>query len=352
MKMKILVTGSAGFIGFHVTKKLLEHGHEVVGIDNLNSYYDVNLKYARLAKTGIMKDEIEYHHFAQSNIFPSYRFMQLDLTEREPLHSLFEKEHFSHVVHLAAQAGVRYSIQNPYAYIDSNIVGFINILEGCRQHTVEHLVYASSSSVYGSNTTLPYKESDRTDNPESLYAATKKANELMAFTYSKLYNIPSTGIRFFSVYGPWGRPDMAPTLFVTAICKGQPIKVFNHHEMKRDFTYIDDVVMGITKIIPLPPNTGTHNAIYNMGCSSPVRIMDFIAAIERLTEKKANVMKIDKQPGDVIATFADTTLLENNFGYKPSTPLSFGLLKFYEWFMEYYSVPLIDSSYRRNDREL
>ena len=335
--MKIVVTGSAGFIGFHVTKKLLEQGHEVVGIDSINSYYDVKLKYDRLAETGIMMNEIKHHQFVQSNIFPTYRFMHLDLTERESLHSLFENEHFTHVVHLAAQAGVRYSIQNPYAYIDSNVVGFINILEACRQYKVKHLVYASSSSVYGANTKLPYSESDRTDNPVSLYAATKKANELMAFTYSKLYNIPTTGIRFFTVYGPWGRPDMAPTLFMSAISNQQPIKVFNHEEMKRDFTYIDDVVIGITKIIPLPPSSESHNAIYNMGCASPVSIMDFITTIETLTERKAVVMKIDKQPGDVVATYADTSLLERDFDYKPSTSINSGMWKFYEWFKEYYS---------------
>ncbi len=335
--MKILVTGSAGFIGFHVTKKLLEQGHEVVGIDNINSYYDVKLKYDRLEETGVMMNEIQHHQFAHSNIFPSYRFIHLDLTERIYLHSLFENEHFTHVVHLAAQAGVRYSIQNPYAYIDSNIVGFMNILEACRLFTVEHLVYASSSSVYGANTKLPYKESDRTDNPVSLYAATKKANELMAYTYSKLYNIPATGIRFFTVYGPWGRPDMAPTIFMSAISKGLPIKVFNHEEMKRDFTYIDDVVNGITKIIPSPPDSEIHDAIYNMGCASPVIIMDFIATIEKLTEKKAVVVRVDKQPGDVVSTFADTSLLERDFGYKPSTSINSGLKEFYEWFKGYYS---------------
>ena len=335
--MKIIVTGAAGFIGFHVTKKLLEQGHEVVGIDNINSYYDVKLKYDRLAETGIMMNEIKHHQFAQSNIFPSYRFMHLDLTERESLHSLFEKEHFTHVVHLAAQAGVRYSIQNPYAYIDSNIVGFINILEACRQFKVEHLVYASSSSVYGANTKLPYKESDRTDNPVSLYAASKKSNELMAYTYSTLYKIPSTGIRFFTVYGPWGRPDMSPTLFMSAICTGQLIKVFNHRDMKRDFTYIDDIVKGIIKIIPSPPRSEVHSAIYNMGCSSPVRIMDFIATIERLTDKKATLIKVDTQPGDVLSTYADTSLLEKDFGYKPSTPLEYGMQKFYEWHKNYYS---------------
>lgn len=336
-KIKIIVTGAAGFIGFHVTKKLLEQGHEVVGIDNINSYYDVKLKYDRLAQTGIMMNEIQHHQFAQSKTFPSYRFMHLDLTEREYLHSLFEEENFSHVVHLAAQAGVRYSLQNPYAYINSNIVGFINILEACRQFPVEHLVYASSSSVYGANTKLPYKESDRTDNPVSLYAATKKANELMAYTYSKLYNIPTTGIRFFTVYGPWGRPDMAPILFMSAILSGQPIKVFNHHDMKRDFTYIDDVVIGITKIILSPPtNTEPHHAIYNMGCSSPVSILNFIATIEMLAKRKALIVDLDMQPGDVVDTFADSSLLEKDFGYKPSTSLDWGMLRFYEWYKNYY----------------
>ncbi|MDD4605560.1 MAG: NAD-dependent epimerase/dehydratase family protein [Dysgonamonadaceae bacterium] len=335
--MKIIVTGAAGFIGFHVVKKLLEQGYEVVGIDSINSYYDVNLKYARLSETGIMEEEIQDHCFVQSTIFPSYRFMKLDMTEKEHFFSLFEDEHFSHVVHLAAQAGVRYSLKNPYAYINSNIVGFMNLLEACRQFRVKHLVYASSSSVYGANTKLPYKESDRTDNPVSLYAATKKSNELMAYAYSKLYNIPATGIRFFTVYGPWGRPDMAPTLFISAISAGQTIRVFNHSNMKRDFTYIDDIVTGLTKIIPSPPKVEIPHIIYNMGCSSPVKIMDFIATIEKVAAKKAVLKMVDMQPGDVVATYADTSLLEKDFGYKPSTPLNSGIRQFYEWFKEYYS---------------
>ena len=337
MKMKIIVTGAAGFIGFHVVKRLLEQGHEVVGIDNINSYYDVKLKYDRLAEIGIEMHEIEHHVFAQSKIYPSYRFMHLDIMERESLHSLFEEEHFSHVIHLAAQAGVRYSLQHPYAYIDSNIVGFINILEVCRQFSVEHLVFASSSSVYGANAKLPYKESDRTDTPVSLYAATKKSNELMAYTYSKLYNIPTTGLRFFTVYGPWGRPDMSPTLFMKAIASNQTIKVFNHGNMKRDFTYIDDIVEGLTKTVPSPPKREIPYAIYNIGCSSPVKIMDFIATIERVSNKKAVLEMVDMQPGDVIATYADTSLLEKDFGYKPSTSLSVGIEKFYNWFKGYYS---------------
>lgn len=335
--MKIIVTGAAGFIGFHVVKRLLEQGHEVVGIDNINSYYDVKLKYDRLAETGIEMHEIEHHQFAQSKTYPSYRFMHLDLMERESLHLLFEEEHFSHVVHLAAQAGVRYSLQHPYAYIDSNIVGFINILEACRQFSVAHLVFASSSSVYGTNAKLPYKETDRTDTPVSLYAATKKSNELMAYTYSKLYNIPTTGLRFFTVYGPWGRPDMSPTLFMKAITSNETIKVFNHGNMKRDFTYIDDIVEGLTKTIPSPPKREIPYAIYNIGCSSPVKIMDFIATIERVSNKKAVLEMVDMQPGDVIATYADTSLLEKDFGYKPSTSLIVGIEKFYNWFKGYYS---------------
>ncbi len=335
--MKIIVTGAAGFIGFHVVKSLLEQGHEVVGIDNINSYYDVKLKYDRLAETGIEMNEIEHHQFVQSKTYPSYRFMHLDLMERESLHSLFEEEHFSHVVHLAAQAGVRYSLQHPYAYIDSNIVGFINILEACRQFSVAHLVFASSSSVYGANTKLPYKESDRTDTPVSLYAATKKSNELMAYTYSKLYNIPTTGLRFFTVYGPWGRPDMSPTLFMKAITSNETIKVFNHGNMKRDFTYIDDIVEGLTKTVSSPPKREIPYAIYNIGCSSPVKIMDFIATIERVSNKKAVLEMVDMQPSDVIATYADTSLLEKDFGYKPSTSLIVGIEKFYNWFKDYYS---------------
>ncbi|HTN69354.1 MAG TPA: NAD-dependent epimerase/dehydratase family protein [Dysgonamonadaceae bacterium] len=335
--MKIIVTGAAGFIGFHVVKSLLEQGHEVVGIDNINSYYDVKLKYDRLSETGIMEEEIESNSFVQSKTFPSYRFMKLDLTEKEKLYSLFEDEQFLHVVHLAAQAGVSYSLVNPYAYINSNIVGFVNLLEVCRKFRVKHLIYASSSSVYGANTKLPFKESDRTDNPVSLYAATKKSNELMAYTYSKLYNIPITGIRFFTVYGPWGRPDMAPTLFMSAITTKKTIKVFNHSNMKRDFTYIDDIVTGLTKVIPSPPKRDVPHVIYNMGCSSPVKIIDFIATIEKVAKQKAVLKMFDMQPGDVVATYADTSLLEKDFGYKPSTPLHIGIQKFYEWFKEYYS---------------
>ncbi len=334
--MKILVTGVAGFIGSYIANALSKDNHEVIGIDNINSYYDVGLKYARLKNAGIDEEKIKDNEFVQSEKHPSYRFQLLDITDRERLQTLFENENFTHVVHLAAQAGVRYSLENPYAYIDSNIVGFINVLEACRHYPVNHLVFASSSSVYGANAKIPYSESDRTDSPVSLYAATKKADELMAFTYSKLYGIPATGIRFFTVYGPWGRPDMAPSLFMSAILSGKPIKVFNHGNMERDFTYIDDIVQGTLKIIPSPPQQAIPYAIYNMGCSAPVKLMDFIETIEKVTGKAAIKEMAEMQPGDVVSTYADTSLLEKDFRYKPSTSIETGIHRFYEWFVRYY----------------
>ncbi|MGI6048178.1 MAG: NAD-dependent epimerase/dehydratase family protein [Petrimonas sp.] len=333
--MKILVTGAAGFIGYHVAKKLAAQGFKVVGLDNINDYYDVRLKFARLADSGIRKEKIKAGELAQSDMFSNYRFIQLDLTNRENLLSLFENEKFTHVINLAAQAGVRYSLKNPFSYINSNVVGFTNLLEVCRVSGVQHLVYASSSSVYGEDTPIPYKESAQTDHPVSLYAATKKTNELLAYSYSKLYKLPATGIRFFTVYGPWGRPDMAPWLFLSAISKNNPIKVFNKGNMQRDFTYIDDVVEGVLKIIPSFPQTEIPNTIYNMGCSSPVQLMDFIGIIEKTTEKKAILEMADMQPGDVVSTFADTSLLETEFGYKPSTSVKTGIEKFHEWFKDY-----------------
>ena len=335
--MKILITGAAGFIGSHIVNALSAADHEVIGIDNLNSYYDVRLKYARLRNSGIEEKKIGANEFVQSEKYPSYRFQLLDITDRERLQSLFKNENFTHVIHLAAQAGVRYSLENPYAYIDSNIVGFINILEACRHYPVNHLVFASSSSVYGANAKIPYSESDRTDSPVSLYAATKKADELMAFTYSQLYGIPATGIRFFTVYGPWGRPDMSPSLFMSAILSGKPIKVFNHGNMERDFTYIDDIVEGTLKIIPSPPQQAIPHAIYNMGCSAPVKLTDFIETIEKVAGKAAIKELTEMQPGDVISTYADTSLLEKDFGYKPSTSIETGIHRFYEWFVRYYS---------------
>lgn len=335
--MKIVVTGAAGFIGFHVVQALLQQGYPVVGIDLINSYYDPRLKYARLSKTGIDKEQIEPGKAVQSSIYPSYRFVKMDLNDREELSTLFQQERFTHVIHLAAQAGVRYSLENPYAYIDANISGFMNLLEACRHHSVEHLLYASSSSVYGANRQIPYRETDRTDYPVSLYAATKKANELMAYTYAHLYRIPCTGIRFFTVYGPWGRPDMAPSLFMSAVLKGEPIRLFNHGVMERDFTYIDDVVKGLLHILPVPPSGDPPHAIYNMGCSSPVKILDFLSVIEQITGKKARVKMTEMQAGDVAATFADTTLLRERFDYQPSTPIETGLSLFYQWFIDFYS---------------
>lgn len=336
--MKILVTGAAGFIGFHIVRALLCEGHHVIGIDNINSYYDVNLKYERLKETGIEDNETEPGEYVQSKTFDFYQFIKMDLNDRERLYTLFEKENFSHVVHLAAQAGVRYSLQNPFAYIEANISGFINLLEACRHHSVKHLVYASSSSVYGEKTHTPFKESDTTDNPVSLYAATKKANELMAYSYSKLYHIPATGIRFFTVYGPWGRPDMAPSLFMSAILKGESIRLFNHGDMQRDFTFIDDIVKGVLKIIPSPPARKTPHTVYNMGCSAPVKLVDFLSDIEKVTGKKANITMTEMQPGDVVSTYADTTLLQRDFNYQPDTSVEEGLEFFYRWFIQYYPI--------------
>lgn len=337
--MKILVTGAAGFIGFHMVQALLQQGYPVVGIDQINSYYDVRLKYARLKETGIAEEQIAAGKAVQSSIYPSYRFVKMDLNDRVRLQSLFENERFSHVIHLAAQAGVRYSLQNPFAYIDANISGFINLLEACRHYPVEHILYASSSSVYGANTQTPYKETDPTDHPVSLYAATKKANELMAYAYAKLYQLPCTGIRFFSVYGPWGRPDMAPSLFMSAVLKGETIRLFNHGRMERDFTFIGDIVEGLLKIYPSPPSGETPHTIYNMGCSSPVKMIDFLAAIEKITGRKARVEMTDMQPGDVTATFADMTLLKQDFNYQPSTPVETGLAIFHQWFTDFYRLP-------------
>lgn len=332
----MLITGAAGFIGYHIVQGLLKQGHSVIGIDNINSYYDVRLKYARLKETGIDENEIKPGVCVQSTLYDSYQFIRMDLNERERLNALFEAENFSHVIHLAAQAGVRYSIQNPFAYIDANISGFINLLEACRHHPVEHLVYASSSSVYGKNTNTPFKESDVTDTPVSLYAATKKTNELMAYAYSSLYHIPATGIRFFTVYGPWGRPDMAPFLFMSSILKGEPIRLFNQGNMERDFTYIDDIVKGVLKILPSPPVAETPHAIYNMGCSDPVKLTDFLHVIENVAGKKAIVKMTEMQPGDVVSTYADTSRLKKDFNYQPSTSIKTGINSFYLWFTEFY----------------
>ena len=333
--MKILVTGAAGFIGMHTALKLLERGDEVIGIDNLNDYYDVQLKHDRLA---------------QLTKFPAFSFQKLDISDRPATEKLFSMGKFDKVIHLAAQAGVRYSITNPHAYVDSNLVGFVNILEGCRHNAVQHLVYASSSSVYGGNAKMPFSEHDSVDHPVSLYAATKKANELMAHTYSHLYRLPTTGLRFFTVYGPWGRPDMAPFLFAGAILRGEPINVFNHGNMKRDFTHIDDIVNGVIRAIdanatasdeydPLSADPATSNApyrVFNIGNSDPVPLMDFIAALENSIGKPAEKVFLPMQPGDVPATYADTSLLNQWVGFAPATPISIGVQDFVSWYCGYY----------------
>lgn len=335
--MKALVTGAAGFIGSYTVKALVAQGCEVVGLDNINSYYDVQLKYDRLADTGITKESIEKDILLPSAKYPSYRFIKMDLTDREGLTNLFKDEHFDIVVNLAAQAGVRYSIENPYAYIESNIVGFLNLLECCRHYPVNHLVYASSSSIYGLNDKVHYAETDKADSPVSLYAATKKSNELMAHAYSKLYSIPTTGVRFFTVYGPWGRPDMAPCLFMKAILNGDPIKVFNNGQMRRDFTYIDDIIAGLMKIIAHPSADPIPFYIYNIGNSAPVELMDFISVIEKTAGKTAIKQMMGMQPGDVVCTYADTGRLEKDFGYKPSTSIEEGIQKFYDWYVGYFN---------------
>jgi len=333
--MKILVTGVAGFIGMSVAKALLERGDEVVGIDNLNDYYEVQLKHDRLKL-------IEG--------YDSFTFIKMDISDREAMKALFEKQNFQRVFNSAAQAGVRYSLENPHAYVDSNLVGFVNILEGCRQTKVEHLVYASSSSVYGANTNMPFSVHDNVDHQVSLYAATKKSNELMAHTYSHLYNIPTTGLRFFTVYGPWGRPDMSPSLFAGAILRDEPINVFNEGKMKRDFTYIDDIVEGVVRVIDktAEPNPEYDNnnsdpatsyapyRVYNIGNNDVVQLMDFIETIENAVGKKAEKNMMGMQDGDVVATYANIDALIEAVGFKPSTPLKEGMQKFVDWYKQYH----------------
>lgn len=328
--MKFLVTGAAGFIGNFVAERLCKEGHEVIGLDNLNDYYDPNLKLARLKR-------IEH--------FENFTFIKMDISDRLAIANLFETEKFERVIHLAAQAGVRYSIENPMAYIDSNMVGFATILEGCRHHKVKHLVYASSSSVYGANKKVPFSESDNVDHPVSLYAATKKSNELMAHTYSHLYDLPTTGLRFFTVYGPWGRPDMAPFLFTDAVSSDREIKVFNNGKMERDFTYIDDIVEGIIRIQNVIPskNEDTLNKqegsplynVYNIGNNQPVELEHFITCIESALDKRAIKRYLPMQDGDVVKTFSDTENLEKLFGYKPNTDLQLGINEFVAWYKSY-----------------
>jgi UDP-glucuronate 4-epimerase len=314
--VKVLVTGVAGFIGMHCAKRLLERGDEVVGIDNLSPYYSVQLKRDRLAQ------------------LQGLGFDQLDIADGEAFSKWFEKNKPERVLHLAAQAGVRYSLENPAAYIQANLVGFANLLECCRRHPPEHLVYASSSSVYGANRELPWTETQNVDHPVSLYAATKKSNELLAHVYSHLYGLHATGLRYFTVYGPWGRPDMSPILFAQAITQGKPIEVFNRGDMQRDFTYIDDIVEGTLRVLERP----ARYAVYNIGNHEPVALLDYIAALERALGKKAKLEMRPMQPGDVKATYADTTALARAVGFAPSTPLETGLARFAQWFTSYYGV--------------
>jgi UDP-glucuronate 4-epimerase len=337
--MKILITGTAGFIGYHLAKKFIERGDTVVGIDNINDYYDVELKYARLADSGISRDAEQWHYPVQSSSCEDYTFIRMNLEDREELNTLFEKEKFDVVCNLAAQAGVRYSIENPHAYINSNIVGFTNILEACRNNNIQHLVYASSSSVYGNSDKMPLSVSDRVDNPISLYAATKKSNELMAHTYSHLFGIPTTGLRFFTVYGPWGRPDMAPILFANAITQGKPIKVFNKGNLERDFTYVDDIVNGIAKIVEQQDTNNDQTVnyqIHNIGNGNPIKLMDFIETIENEFGKKAEKIMMPMQPGDVYKTFADVSALKEKFNYAPNTSLQTGIAEFIKWYKAFY----------------
>jgi len=333
--MKILVTGTAGFIGFHLAKKLLERGDEVIGLDNINDYYDVNLKYARLNELGIDARHCKSNEIIRSSKFPNHKFVKMDLADKQSMEELFKTQKFDAVCNLAAQAGVRYSIENPDAYIQSNIVGFMNVLECCRHYGVQNLCYASSSSVYGLNTEQPFKTTDKTDTPISLYAATKKSNELMAHTYSHLYGIKTTGLRFFTVYGPWGRPDMSPILFADAITQDKEIKVFNHGDMSRDFTYIDDIVDGITNVID---NPSEKYSIYNIGNNAPVQLLDFIATLENSFGKTAKKIFMDMQPGDVKSTYADIDDLVRDFNYKPDTTLVDGISEFAKWYTQYYDI--------------
>jgi len=337
--MKMLVTGAAGFIGFHTVQMLLAEGHTVVGVDNLNDYYDVGLKYARLAVCGIDKAYVREGEPVSSKTDPNYCFQQLDITHADKLDALFRSEGFERVVHLAAQVGVRYSLENPQAYVHANLVGFANVLECCRQHQLEHLIYASSSSIYGANDKIPFSEDDRVDHPVSLYAATKRSNELMAHTYSHLYGLKTTGLRFFTVYGPWGRPDMAMFLFVDAILQGKPIQVFNHGNLYRDFTYVDDVVNSIRHIVASLPDEGEglpkYN-LYNVGNSKPVRLLDFIESIEKHTGKMAIREYLPMQAGDVEKTWANVDKLKADFGYEVQTSVDAGVKKFIDWYLSYY----------------
>ncbi|EQA54961.1 NAD-dependent epimerase [Leptospira kmetyi] len=350
--MKLLVTGAAGFIGYHTVRKMIQAGHEVVGLDNLNDYYDVNLKLARLNELGIDIQVVGVEKEIKSRKNKNFRFIKADLSDQQKMETLFKNENFERVCHLGAQAGVRYSLTNPHAYVNSNIIGTLNILESCRKSEVGHLVYASSSSIYGLNTQMPFRTTQNTDHPVSLYAASKKSNELMAHVYSQLYKIPTTGLRFFTVYGPWGRPDMAIFLFTKAILEGKPIDVYNDGNLQRDFTYVDDLVEGIVKVIDSPAKSDDNWSsdepaanssvapykIYNIGNSCSVKLMDFIEAIEHAAGKKAIINYLPMQKGDVVATWADVSDLKRDFNYNPDTPVREGIAEFVSWFKSFYKV--------------
>lgn len=350
--MKILVTGAAGFIGSAVCGRLLERGDSVVGLDNINNYYDPELKYGRLATLGIRKQDIAWYKFSQSSIYPQFSFVRMNLEDTHAMQMLFANGNFDAVINLGAQAGVRYSIENPHAYIESNVDGFINILEGCRNNKVKHLLYASSSSVYGLNGQVPFSEHHSIAHPVSLYAATKKSNELMAHAYSKLYGIPTTGLRFFTVYGPWGRPDMSPFLFMDAILHDRAIKVFNNGDMLRDFTYIDDIVEGVIRMVdvipqgnpdwddtnPDPATSPAPYRVYNIGNQHPTKLMDYIACIEKAIGREAKKNFLPMQPGDVYQTYADSSALAEATGFKPCTSLQSGIDRTVEWFKQYYNL--------------
>lgn len=340
--MKILVTGAAGFIGFFTSKVLIQKGHTVVGLDNINDYYDVNLKYSRLNELGINRNDAEVFNAKCQSTDTGFSFIRMNLEDRENLPKLFEQETFDVVCNLAAQAGVRYSLENPETYVDANLVGFLNILECCRHNKIKHLVYASSSSVYGLNKKIPFSTDDNVDHPISLYAATKKSNELMAHTYSHLFNIPTTGLRFFTVYGPWGRPDMAMFLFTDAIVNDRPIKVFNHGKMERDFTYVDDIVEGVVRICEEDSEVRLTNKklykVYNIGNNNSVKLLDFIKEIELNLGKEAEKNMMDIQPGDVEKTWADVDELIKDYNYRPNTSIQKGVKSFIDWFKDYYST--------------
>ncbi|HKK45325.1 MAG TPA: NAD-dependent epimerase [Balneolaceae bacterium] len=348
--MKILVTGAAGFIGFHLMKRLSKEGFDILGLDNINDYYSTNLKYDRLAQLEINKSDIQEEKLVESRTNEKLKFIKTGMENKPVIDKLFSEQDFDVVINLAAQAGVRYSLKNPYRYIDSNISGFLNLLEGARHHSVKHFIYASSSSVYGANTNMPFSTSDNVDHPMSLYAATKKSNELMAHTYSNLFNIPTTGLRFFTVYGPWGRPDMALFLFAEAMMKDEPINVFNHGKMERDFTYIDDIIEGIYRLIPKPPTPNSDWSgknpdpatsfapyrIFNIGNSNPVQLMDFISEIEKQLNIKAQKKMLPMQPGDVPKTWANVEDLFDYINFRPQVSVEEGIKNFIDWYKGYF----------------